>query len=346
MNEQKRFLADKFFNNQCSSEEAEEVLEWLDTLEGEKYLNEKMDSDLSSANENIKEITGLDSLKSTKLNEEQTFRNILRKIAQFEAPALRRRTYLNPLLKVAAVLLVIATSSLFLHTHEIDKSESETERVIPDVFMTVSGEQRELTLRDGTIIHMNEHSRVSIPENYMQQNREILLEGEAYFEVAHNRDLPFIINTNDSEIEVLGTSFNVRSTPKKRLVEVTVVEGKVSFRGSREIDTERVILQKGDYGYLDTSSQKIKMEHFGAQNYLAWKSGEFIFDGLSLDRVCIQLYRFYEVTCRFNDKTIKERKLTANFPKDDLNNTLSVIALSLNLPYKTNEKEVLWLNNR
>lgn len=344
MSYQKRKLADRFFNDQCSPEEAEKVLEWLDTSEGEEYLHKKMDADLSSAGKNLKEIVGLDYPSSSGLNKEKSFRNILRKIALFEPSTFRRKTYLSPLIKMIAVLLVVTISSiLFLITDFSGFSEVEKE-IEPVVLVTVSDEQRETTLGDGTVIHMNENSRVTIPGDYMEQNRSVLLEGEAYFEVTYNKESPFSISTLSSEIEVLGTSFNVKSSREKGLVEVAVVEGQVSLTKKNGNGAGKVFLQKGNYGYLDILSHQITTEYFGVENYLAWKSGEFVFNGLSLDQVCIQLNRFYEISCRFEDETIKERELTANFSKDDLANTLSVISLTLDVPYSMDGEEVFWVN--
>ncbi len=344
MSDYYRKLADKFFHNQYNSKEAEKVLEWLDTPEGQEYLCEKMGDDLDSfdqdpvGDENEEEL--LQGKK--KLDPERHFSRILSIIEQLERTGQRKRDIFAPLLKVAAALLVVAAASVFFYSS--DPFASQEEQVTETVLTTTADQQREVTLRDRTIIHLNQDSRVTLSEEYMQEKREVFLEGEAYFEVAYHADLPFIIRTGYSEVEVLGTSFNVKSNPEAGQIEVAVLEGSVSFRDSRESETTKVILQKGEYGFLDIASRQITTENFGVENYLAWKNREFVFNELSLDRVCIQLNRFYDVTCEFEEEAIENRRLTANFPNDDLENTLSVIAFSLHLDYESDGKRVLWLN--
>ncbi len=346
MSDYYRKLADKFFNNQCSSKEAEKVLKWLDSPEGREYLSEKMDDDLTSfdedpeAGENEAELPP--GIK--KLDPERHFSGILSNIEQLERAGYRqrKRDLFAPLLKIAAGLLVVAAASVFVYTS--GPFEGQEEQVSETVLTTTADQQREVTLGDGTVVHLNEQSTVTVSAGYLQENREVHLEGEAYFEVAYNEELPFIIRTNDSEVEVLGTSFNVKADNGTGRIEVAVLEGRVSFRDSREIETEKVILQKGDYAYLDVASRQITTENFGVENYLAWKNREFVFEELSMDRVCIQLSRFYEVTCEFEEDTIENRRLTATFPNDDLENTLSVIASSLHLEVETDGSRVLWLN--
>ncbi|MCC5905600.1 MAG: FecR domain-containing protein [Balneolaceae bacterium] len=344
MSEYNRKLADKFFNNQCSSKEAEKVLEWLDSSEGQDYLSEKMDDDLDSFDENSDaDENDAEHLPNiNKLDPGRHFSGILSTIEQLERSVQRKRDMFAPLLKIAAALLVVAAASVFVYTSGI--FEYQEEQVSETVLTTTADQQREVTLVDGTIIHLNQHSAVTISEKYMQEKREVFLEGEAYFEVAHRADLPFIIRTAYSEVEVLGTSFNVKSNPEAGQIEVAVLEGSVSFRDSRESEATQVILQKGEYGFLDIASRQITTEDFGVENYLAWKNREFVFNELSLGRVCIQLNRFYDVTCEFEDETIENRRLTANFPNDDLENTLSVIAFTLYLEYESDGSKVSWLN--
>jgi transmembrane sensor len=346
MSDYYRKLADKFFNNQCSSKEAEKVLKWLDSPEGLEYLSEKMDDDLTAfdedpeADEKEAELPG--GIK--KLDPERHFGSILSTIEQLERSGhrQRKRDLIAPLLKIAAGILVVAAASVFVYT--TGSFEGQEEQISETVLTTTADQQREVTLGDGTVVHLNQQSTVTVSSGYLRENRELHLEGEAYFEVAHHAGLPFIIHTDYSEVEVLGTSFNVKSNPENGRIEVAVLEGHVSFRDSRENETAKVILQKGDYAYLDIASRQITTEDFGVENYLAWKNREFVFHELSMDQVCVQLERFYEVSCEFEDEVIEKRRLTATFPNDDLDNTLSVIAYSLHLEYETDGSRVLWMN--
>src|SRR5690625_7866922 len=280
MTEYNRKLADKFFNNQCSAIEAEQVLRWLDTPEGKEYLGEKMDADLNSFRDDSETDDDLEEHFPgfKKLNPERQFGLILYEIEQIERKdrIQRHKDYLGPILKIAASVLVAAMASLLVYTSGI---LSEQEEVLAETVLSTEAEQqREVTLHDGTVVYLNENSAVTLSSGYMKENRNVHLTGEAFFDVAHKPELPFIIHTDYSEVEVLGTSFNMKSYSESDLVEVAVIEGSVSFKDSREEGAGRVILEKGDYAYLDLIQGSIETENFGVENYLAWKNRELVFE--------------------------------------------------------------------
>lgn len=327
MDQYYRKIAEKYFRNECTPHEAKQVLKWLDTPGGKEYLHKKMKADFISLD--AEHEISAQGLKQ--IDPERHFNEILSSIHHLESneASQSRRDYVAPLLKVAAGFLILALASLFVYT---SGSLSVPEEQAADIVLTTDDhQQREITLNDGTVVYLNKNSSLVISEVYATDKREVYLEGEAYFEVAHNAELPFIIQTDYSEVEVLGTSFNVKSGSE--LVEVAVLEGRVAFKDSREGKDDQVILQKGEYAYLDLERNQIKTENFGVENYLAWKNRELHFDQLTMENVCVQIDRFYDVSCDFENETIKERKLTANVPNDDFENILSVIASSLYLEY-------------
>src|SRR5690625_290962 len=349
MTEYNRKLADKFFNNQCSAAEAEQVLKWLDTPEGKEYLVEKMDADLNSFKDDTEADDDLEEHFPgfKKLNPEQHFGLILHEIEEIDRKGRlqRHKDHLGPILKIAASILVAAMTSLLVYT---SGNLSEQEEVLAEtVLSTDSEQQREVTLHDGTVVYLNENSAVTLSSGYMKENRNVHLTGEAFFDVAHNPELPFIIHTDYSEVEVLGTSFNMKSHVGSNLIEVAVIEGVVSFKDRREEGADRVILERGNYAYLDLVHGNIVTENFGVENYLAWKNKELVFREQSMDRVCVQLHRLYDVTCEFELESVRRRMLTANIPHEDLGNILSVIGSSLYLEYTfdTDSGSVLWQGN-
>ncbi len=173
------------------------------------------------------------------------------------------------------------------------------------------------------------------------------LKGEAFFDVARNPEQPFIIHANESDVEVLGTSFNVKSHPEQSNVQVAVVEGRVAFKNvnnTPEAEALSVTLSKGQYGYMDIHKRTILVDDLAVENYLAWKNGRFEFEGLTLQQVCTQLNRLYEIECSYSNKQIENLLLTASFSNESLEKTLEVIALSLDIEYdlKNNNETVNW----
>jgi len=335
-----RRIVDKYFSNQTTPEESRKVLEWFETYEGKKYLEKRMiiDAGLMDRRE-LEELV-------PELNSEEIYSAIRKDIQK--SPnlfSLQRTDWVGYAIKVAAVILVIATASVFSNSYEKYAAEKKMAEQQPVIFKTQDDENRNITLADGTEIRMNSNSEIRVSSGYLKGTREIKLSGEAYFDVEHNPDQPFIIHTNRSTVEVLGTAFNVRSKMDQENVQVAVVEGRVAFRseenrtGSEQLS---VYLSKDQYGYLDLKNHSMNVDDLAVENYLAWKSGRFSFEEVTMDQVCTQLNRIYDTKCSFGDSEIRSMKLTANFSNESLEKTLEVISMTLEVGYEFRDKEVDW----
>lgn len=332
-------LVEKFFKNKTTSEETERVLDWFDTSGGKQYLQERLDIDydLMDRNELRKMVP--------ELNSDDLYQVIQNQIV----PERKKVTYHKPdwvgyTFKAVAAILVIFTASLFTINQQRYASEQVVERE-PIHFQTNNDENREITLSEGSVIQLNKNSEVTISEDFMRGTREVELNGEAFFDVVHNPDQPFIIHANESDVEVLGTSFNVKSLPKQTNVQVAVVEGSVTFKNvndTPESETLSVTLSKGQYGYMDIQKRTILVDELAVENYLAWKNGRFEFENLTLQQVCTQLNRLYAIECSYSNKEIQNLCLTGNFSNESMEKTLEVIALSLDIEYDRSKESVHW----
>ena len=333
-------LADKFFLNQTTPEETQDVLDWFETEEGVEYLEERLDVDAGLMDR--KELKDLvPDLDSDRLY--QSIRSEIRsKPGIF---SLHRTDWVGYAVKIAATFLVIATASFFTLNYERNLADLQSVEQQPIVFQTLDEENRNIVLVDGTNISMNSNSRIVIASDYLKGKREITLVGEAYFDVARNPDQPFVIHANQSTVEVLGTAFNVRSNPGQDNVQVAVVEGKVSFQnrsGNSAVEDLSVTLSKGQYGYLDLNQRTLLVDDLAVENYLAWMDGRFVFDGLTLQQVCTQLDRIYDIECSFEKSSISELKLTSTFTNESPEKSFDVIALSLGVEYSVESGRVHW----
>lgn len=334
-------LVEKFFVNQTTPVETERVLDWFDTPKGKEYLQERLgiDVDLMDRNELRELVPELDS--------EKLFQSIEHKIGSDRKKVpVHKRDWVSYTFKAAAAILVILLTSVFYVMNYTGSEEQIVERE-PIHFQTNEDHHREITLSDGSVVRLNNNSEIIISKDFLRGTREIQLKGEAYFDVAHNPDQPFIIHANHSTVRVLGTAFNVRSIPETDNVQVAVVEGRVSFTNKMAIDAETqqengVVLTKGQYAYMDIENSRFQVDDVAVRNYLAWNSGKFEFEGQTLQQVCVQLQRIYGVECGFSEPSLKSIPLTAEFTNESLEKTLSVIALSLKLEFTVRDNDVNW----
>lgn len=333
-------IVEKYFANQATPSETRKVLEWFESPEGKKYLQQKIESD-----SDLMDKKGLRDLISD-LDSENLFSSITTTIdKRNKRSTIRRTDWLGYSIKAAAVIIVLLSASwitLSLNNYQ-DEQVVEAE---PIHIQTGEDQHREITLNDGSEIRLNSNSEIVVSKDFMNNNREVTLYGEAYFSIKNNPEKPFIIQANQSSIEVLGTEFNVRSHQDEDNVQVAVVDGKVSFKNLalNGIERHSVILSKGQYGYMDIDQHSILVDDLAVDNYLAWKNGRFVFDQLNLKQVCTQLKRLYKVECNFETDELKNLPLTANFSNESLEKTLSVIALSLNIEFDLHNDQIDWLH--
>ena len=331
-------IINKYFRNQATLEEIKIVLEWFETPEGQEFLKERMEIDFS--------LMERDELRPfvPELDSGRLYESIKSRIEIRRKPfvAKRKSDWLSPVLKVAAIIAVILTTSILYTTQTVSLSD-ETAEAKPVVFQTDKVQQSIITLRDGSVVRLNHDSELVVAKNFLDGTREVSLNGEAYFEIKHDAAQPFIIHTNQSSVEVLGTAFNVRSHEVSDNVQVAVLDGKVSLaKKTADKNDLSVVLSKGEDGYLDLNHHTIEVDNIAVENYLSWKSGRLEFEDLTLTQVCAQLYRLYNIECSFENEEVKSLQFTAKFSNDSLEKTLSIISLTLKLDYRKVVDQVFW----
>lgn len=161
---------------------------------------------------------------------------------------------------------------------------------------TAKGQTYEFILPDGTHAFLNADSKIIFPSQFIEKNRKILVNGEAYFEVVRDKQHPFIVETEYQKIEVLGTHFNVNSYPDEPTVKTTLLEGsvKVSSITRSKIETENKILKPSEQSQTSKAG-KITVSEVDINKVVAWKNGKFIFDEESIETVMRKLSRWYNV---------------------------------------------------
>lgn len=251
-------------------------------------------------------------------------------------------------LRAAAVTLLLIAASYGVYS--LWNGASLTQPFTLAVVNTQSDETRDIELPDGTKIWLNENTRLSYREDFV--NRTVELEGEAFFDVAHQEDNPFVILSGEVETTVLGTAFNLRAYPGEDRVEVTVQRGKVQLAKKKDDQNEQatvtpVILEAGNRGVFDLAEQKVVKFEEQVINADAWKTGILNFDGLSMDEVITVLQRYYNVTFEVKNEAILNCSVTnLYFEKESLDTVLSGLAYVMHLNFKQPSDSVIVLNGK
>ncbi len=200
------------------------------------------------------------------------------------------------------------------------------------------GGEYTLQLADGTKVWLNSQSNLKYPMVFGQTKREVYLEGEAYFEVAKNTACPFHVIVKDRiDIEVLGTSFNVRSYPDERSVETVLEEGRVSM--SREDD--RVILSPGEKAVYHPG-EMIQVAEVDTELYTAWRYGRYVFMDEKVEDILKQLARWYDIEIFYRNEEAKSVTISGDVRKyDNINTLLEAMEITGDVHFELNGKTLI-----
>ena len=163
---------------------------------------------------------------------------------------------------------------------------------------TPRGGQFKVVLPDSTVVWLNAASRLRYPTKFTDEQREVSLSGEAYFEVAKRAHEPFIVKTPGQDIQVLGTHFNVKAYAEEEETMTTLLEGKVKVIGYAETGEEQShILQVGQASHWKNGQYSI--ETVDVERVTAWKNGKFVFSGENIKTIMNNVARWYDVEVEF-----------------------------------------------
>ena len=179
-----------------------------------------------------------------------------------------------------------------------DLTNKNPKEVVYNTISTPKGGQYQLELPDGSLVWLNASSSIHFPTSFVEKERRVEITGEAYFEVAKNLNKPFIVGVNNSEVQVLGTHFNINSYSDEDDVKTTLLEGSVKFVNGATTS----ILKPGQQSQL-AKDGSIKVESdVDVDKVVAWKNGLFDFENAGIETVMRQLSRWYDVEIDYNGK--------------------------------------------
>jgi len=164
------------------------------------------------------------------------------------------------------------------------------------------GKTSEIILPDGTKVCLNAGSRLIYPEHFTGKTREVLLAGEAYFEVTHDQKHPFIVQVSDLRVNVLGTKFNISAYPSDLTIETVLAEGKVSVeRNNAGIFEKKTELLPDQMASFDKNASIFEVKRVNSANYTVWTKGILQFERTDLLRITNRLERYYNIRFEFRE---------------------------------------------
>lgn len=242
-------------------------------------------------------------------------------------------------LRLTAVFLVAGIGAFFGWKNLYQPGENAAEPVFREIVLE-EAQMANITLSDGSVISLNASSKIRMPDVFSADKREVFLDsGEAYFDVAEDENRPFVIHSGEAVVQVLGTSFALRSYPEDEALRVVVEEGSVRLssepEGGPPAEVTLTARQLGRYFFRDRSLDMQPADDLTL--YIGWKDGNLKFKDTKLEEVARQLQRRYDVDILFSDPALKELRLTAEFKSRSLYYVLNTLTASLGIEYTQEE---------
>ncbi|MFZ4260713.1 FecR family protein [Sphingobacterium sp. HJSM2_6] len=257
----------------------------------------------------------------------------------------RRVRHLQPMLYIASSLLLIFSFIKWGIPHLNNAKTTEEQSLITQTISIPYGEKKKIALPDSTIVFLNSGTTISYSSDFNQKLREVNLKGEAFFEVKKDTSKPFRIHIKDSYIEVLGTSFNVKSYPNDLNLAVTVNTGKVEV-GKMDMNLQKeeilgVLTQKKRMIY-EFSNHNIQIDSLeNAIVLMNWKEQIISFENQKLAEIALVLERWYNVEFSFKTDESKDKRYSGEFNNLPLKKLLEILALSNSFKYRIEQKKII-----
>lgn len=315
-------LADKYFEGTISESEISQLADWIrnDTRLADwwKQEYEKSDADISP------ELRGkmFARIKADVLKE------------PLRTPLPRKR--LLPAWTRWAAMICLPIFLAFFTYYLLDVSGTADARS-PFIVKADKGDKATVVLPDGTDVILNSASRLSYLADFGKDERRVQLEGEGYFNVAHDTRHTFIVQMGEVEVQVLGTVFNVSAYTDDQDVTVVLLEGKVGI----STPSSSLTLMPGEKVSYNKSTHRLTTEKVLPEDYVSWTQGNLYFQNESLKNIMTALSRMYDVTIRIDSPRIADERFTGTIPGGGIQNALNIIMLTSPFRYEVEDSVIV-----
>ncbi len=341
----------RFFDGTASDEEKTTILNWL-----------KEDA------ENVKEFERLEALwtlsSSVRQNDSETETALVsfkkrKEEAKNDRKAKTIKLIINRVYSIAAIIIVIfgITATIYMLKDDSEKPTlSYFETYIP------KKQRGQMTLPDGTKIWLNSDTKIKYSSSFNSlEKREVFLQGEAYFEVAKNKEKPFYVYTNKLTVNVLGTTFNVKSYPNDKEVETALVEGSVKIinvegsskkeyllkpneRAVFKKDKQSMTIQQLQTGSVSDEPKTLndkKKEEIHLETIVSWRKEQLIFENETFESIAVKLERWFNLKITIENEKLKNDHFTGKFINNEtIYQILNIINETTPIHYVEKDKEI------
>ncbi len=356
MQEELIYLIIKRLTNTIDSEEAALLEKWIaNSPENRRIFNEVSDIWLASVSQAENNFDSSEALRKVKMRLEKG--NVVVE---------PKKKLLHPgfFLKAAAIALLLISVSLFSYYTGISKNKPTEDYTLIEAPL---GSRTKVNLPDGTKVWLNGGSNLRFCNTFNKSERAVTITGEGYFDVAHNKDLPFFVNTREIRIKVLGTAFNIKAYPDEGLVETTLERGSLAIEKlTSDGPVQQTVLAPNQRATFIKTEGKVHLSDIDKKAtgekpeeyrppvkeqlliskkidthvFTSWKDDKLVFRNEPFESLTIKLERWYGMKIVIEDEEIKNYHFNGTFEKETIHDVLNIIHFTLPINYTVNHDQV------
>ena len=241
------------------------------------------------------------------------------------------------LIKIAAVVAITLGGSYFYYQSSLEK-----ELMAMQTITVPAGQRINITLVDGTNVWLNARTSLSYPVKFGKNNRQVVLDGEAYFDVTKDKIKPFIVQTDNYNVEVLGTQFDVNAYSETGEFETTLMSGSVKVASASD-STQKITLKPNNKVYLQDG--KLHVTAVDDYNPYRWKEGLICFKNETFTSIMKDFEKYYGLTIQVKNKNVFKYVYTGKFRQTDgIDYALRVLQKDIKFTYqRDDENQIIYI---
>jgi len=254
----------------------------------------------------------------------------------------KKRNILAYIQRIAAIMLipVVIASSIYILS---EKTERKQQATVYNTAETPLGMRSSLVLPDGTKVWLNSDTKIRYPGNFSKNQRDVYLDGEAFFEVSKNEHQPFVVHTSGVIVKVLGTKFNVKAYSDENQVEASLFEGKINLllRNSSNQTVEKEVKPGQSFVYSKNKRQLV-LNRFPQDEINGWKKNQLLFKDDTFGKLVRKIERWYNVELIYDEQQFNDRRLTVElYEGERLERLMDILSLALLVDYKYEKGKII-----
>lgn len=227
----------------------------------------------------------------------------------------------------------------------IDKGEvsytgkDDVDSIVYNTIVIPRKGEYKIVLSDGSVIWLNAESTLRYPQKFIGKERRVFLTGQAYFDVAHDSTMPFVVETEAQELTVLGTKFDISAFADENVVLSTLVSGSIKINVKNT--DEQVLLIPGQQAIVNKESRLLNVASVDVSEITAWKDGFFSLENVTMEELVSRLSRWYDVDFQFEDENVKTLSFKGSLPRyDDLISVLDILQIISPVEFKYEKEKI------